>query len=79
MKLRSVLILILLNVAVLCAGFYFFRWLAVDELATRTVLIKEQMAREHDSFSPRPTASGREQERVVYVTNKFNWAQVESS
>ncbi len=79
MKLRSVLILILLNVAVLCAGFYFFRWLAADEVATRTVLFKEQLSREHDSSSSNTKTSGRAQDRVVYVTNQFNWAQVESS
>lgn len=70
--------LILLNMAVLCAGFYFFHWMAADELATRTVLIKEQIARENQSFYPKtPAASAPE--RVVYVTNRFNWAQLEST
>src|SRR6478752_7194 len=76
MKTRSVLILILLNMAVLCSGFYFFRWLAADELATRTVLIKADAFREQEKQNPKPD---RAQERLVYVTNKFNWAQVESS
>jgi hypothetical protein len=78
MKTRSVLILVLLNMSVLCTGFYFFRWMAADEVATRTILIKEQIAREQDPRSV-STGSGRASERVVYVTNQFNWAQVESS
>lgn len=79
MKTKSVLILILLNMAVLCAGFYFFRWMAADELATRTMLIKEQVVRENGLGQPKPTAASHGQERVVYVTNQFNWAQLESS
>jgi hypothetical protein len=76
MKTRSALILILLNMAVLCAGFYFFRWLAADELATRTVLIKADVLREQQKPSPNVNHA---EERLVYVTNKFNWAQVESA
>jgi hypothetical protein len=76
MKTRSVLILILLNMALLCAGFYFFHWMTADELATRTVLIKEQIARESELSSPKVTRTT--QDSVVYVTNRFNWAQLES-
>lgn len=79
MKLRSVLIIILLNTAVLCAGFFFFRWLAADELATKTILIREQLTREQELRSPKPASGLHGQEHVVYVTNRFNWAQVESS
>jgi hypothetical protein len=78
MKLRSVLTIVLLNVAVLCAGFYFFRWLAADELATRTVLIKEQILRQSGQ-RPATVTKTSAQEKIVYVTNKFNWAQLESS
>lgn len=80
MKLRSVLLIILLNTAVLCAGFFFFRWLAADEVATKSILLREQIAREQQQLRPAkvtPVAAGAE--RVVYVTNRFNWAQVESA
>ncbi len=79
MKLRSVLVIVLLNTAVLCAGFFFFRWLAADEVATKSILIREELAREKQQGASRSTAAAPVQERVVYVTNRFNWAQVESA
>jgi hypothetical protein len=79
MKPRSILILILLNVAVLCSGFYFFQWMAADNLAGRTILIKEQAFREYERTAPKVNSRPQPKERVVYVTNQFNWAQVESA
>lgn len=52
--------------------------MAADELATRTVLIKEQLVRDQNPQATKRTAtSGKD--AVVYVTNQFNWSQVESS
>jgi hypothetical protein len=79
MKLRSVLIIVLLNTAVLCAGFFFFRWLAADEVATRSVLLRDQLTREQQQRPSKATPAAGAEGRVVYVTNKFNWAQVESA
>lgn len=79
MKMRSVLVIVLLNTAVLCAGFFFFRWLAADEFAAKTILMRDEIVREQQLNAAKSTAPSRMQERVVYVTNRFNWAQLESS